>query len=354
MSDFAPGMEERIREHATKAGASFIGFAPAEQYPEYVREVTQRIADRHIVVEDYLSPAKGGGFPALFADPRNTLPSARSVVLLGVNALDDACSYGSAREELRGKIARSYAYYPVIRKIAESVAGFLRDELGFEAVQSQNFPLKLTAVRMGLSSYGENGVVLTRDYGSFVALSGVLTSAALASESPPLEDLCLHCGKCRKACPTGALYEPYKVDPSLCVNAVARKSAPITVSLRKKIGSWFRGCDICQEVCPRNRALVPRAADPRCGYDPTSHSSHVFLDNLERLPRLMPLLDARRPALIRRNAAIVLGNIGRGQPELLQALRRHAEKEEGELKALLTWALAENERRAQGRSRTAP
>jgi epoxyqueuosine reductase len=351
MSGDASGMEERIRAHALKAGASLIGFAPATAYPEYVQEVTRRIAERHIVVEDYLSPAKDGGFPALYEDPRCTLPSARSVVLIGVNAFDDACSYTAARGELRGKIARTYAYYPVIRKIAETVAALLRDELGFEAVQSQNFPLKLTAAGMGLGSYGENGVILTREYGSFVALSGVLTSASLASESSPPEDLCQHCGKCRKACPTGALYEPYKVDPSLCVNAVARKSAEIPEHLRRKIGAWFRGCDICQDVCPRNHALVPRAADPRCGYDPAFHSSHALLDDMERLPRLMPLLDEDRPPLIRRNAAIVLGNIGRGQPELLQALRRHAGKEKGELKAVLSWALAENGRRGKGQSR---
>jgi epoxyqueuosine reductase len=354
MSAAATDTEERIREHAAKAGASLVGFAPAAPYPEYPVEVARRIAERHIVVEDYLSPAKNSGFPALYEDPRGTLASARSVVLLGVYAFDDACGYADARGGLRGKIARAYAYYPVIRRIAESVAVFLRDELGFEAVQSQNFPLKITAARMGLGSYGENGVILTRDYGSFVAFSGVLTSAVLAPENPAPEDLCEHCGKCRRACPTGALYEPYKVDPSLCVNAIARKSASIPAPMRKKIGAWFRGCDICQEVCPRNRDLVPRAADARCGYEPASHSSHALLDGMERLPPLVPLLDPARPTLIRRNAAIVLGNIGRGQPELLRALRRHAENEEGELKDVLSWALAENERRAPDGDRAAP
>jgi epoxyqueuosine reductase len=347
MGDAAKGLEASIREHALKAGASLIGFAPAAVHPEYVREVRQRIFERHIAVEDYLSPAKNGGFPSVYEDPRMTLPGARSVVLIGVNAFDDGCSYERARGELRGKIARTYAYYPVIRKIAESVAVFLREELGFEAVQSQNFPLKLTAARMGLGSYGENGVILTRDFGSFVALSGVLTSASLTSESSAPEDLCQHCGKCRKACPTGALYEPYKVDPSLCINAVARKNAEIPVAMRKKIGAWFRGCDTCQEVCPLNQGLVARAADPRCGYDPASHTSHAFLDTMERLPRLMPLLEPGRPPLIRRNATIVLGNIGRGQPELIEALRRYAGKEEGELEAVLSWALSENERRAR-------
>ncbi|MGA2480508.1 MAG: hypothetical protein ABSG63_17290, partial [Spirochaetia bacterium] len=112
MRGAAPGREERIREHAVKAGASLVGFAPARTYPEHAREVAQRIDERHIVVEDYLSPAKNGGFPALYEDPRGTLPGARSVVLLGVYAFDDACSYSAARDELRGRIARTYAYYP--------------------------------------------------------------------------------------------------------------------------------------------------------------------------------------------------------------------------------------------------
>ena len=149
--------------------------------------------------------------------------------------------------------------------IAESLAAFLRQELGFEAVHTENLPLKIAAVDMGLATYGENGVLLSKEYGSYFALCGVLTSAVLHPEAGPIEDQCTHCGACRRACPTRALYKPYALDPMLCVNAVARRSTPIEEPLRGKIGSWFRGCDVCQEVCPKNgpwwRALpMPAAA----------------------------------------------------------------------------------------------
>ena len=348
MPQSAPGqsLNQKVRRFAASQGAELIGFAPPERYPQYVRELAGRVAGRRIRVEDYLLPSKDGvAFHDLYADPRNTLPSVRAVVILGVSAFDEAVDYNEAAAELRGKIARTYAYFPVVRAVAEALAAFLRQELGYEAVQCQNLPLKLAAARRGMGCYGENGLLLTREHGSFVALRAVLTSAPLLSDRLNWVDFCLHCGNCRRACPTGALYEPYKVDPSLCLNAVGRKSDPLTEPLSRSMGGWFRGCDICQEVCPLNRKLSPRSADPRAGYDSAHHSSHRFLDGCERLPRLLPLLAPSQPALIRRNAAIALGNIGRGRESVGRALRRYAEEERGELRQYFLWALENVERR---------
>jgi epoxyqueuosine reductase len=347
MSD-PQGLEGKVRERAAALGASLVGFTPVRTYPEYVQEVQKRAAERHFKVEDYRLSPKSRDFLSLYEDPRKTLPSVHSIVLVGAYSLDDSCNYTTATKDLRGKIARTYAYYPVVRSIAESLAAFLRQELGFEAVHTENLPLKIAAVDMGLATYGENGVLLSKEYGSYFALCGVLTSAVLHPEAGPIEDQCTHCGACRRACPTRALYKPYALDPMLCVNAVARRSTPIEEPLRGKIGSWFRGCDVCQEVCPKNRPLVARSADARSGYDSLSHSPHIYLDGLERLPRLLPLLDAGQPFLMRRNAAIVLGNIGRGDPEVLKALRHHAANTGGELKSYLLWALQRNEQRALG------
>ncbi len=71
---------------------------------------------------------------------RRTLAWARSIVILGVYSFDTEGDYGAARTNLQGKTARTYAYYPVARQIAEQVAAFI-EEAGYRAAQGQQIPL---------------------------------------------------------------------------------------------------------------------------------------------------------------------------------------------------------------------
>ncbi len=222
----------------------------------------------------------------------------------------------------QGKTARTYAYYPVIRKIAENVTTYI-EGAGYRAIQGQHIPLKHVAHEIGLGSYGWNGLLLTRDFGSYVALRAVITDADLEPdrfnpETPPCDD----CGRCLKACPTGALYAPYKVNPALCINPLTRREEDIPGELRKKMGTWVCGCDICQEVCPANRGLKPRNPDPRAGFDPTHHTSHQTLARQARTPDLENLIRHSDQYVMRRNALIALGNIGDTEASrLLRSIR---------------------------------
>jgi epoxyqueuosine reductase len=331
-------LKTQIKEFAVSEGANLVGVAPVETYHEYYAGVEGRMKETGATLIDFMVSADDTTFFERLSCARNTLPTAKAIILIAVYGYDEAAVYRNNRKELRGKTARIYSYYPVVRQVAEKLTAFLQD-MGYNATQGQDVPLKYVFNRVGLGAYGKNGILITRDYGSYVALRDVITDAPLEPDEFKRPLFCEDCDLCIKACPTGALYAPYKVNPCLCINPINRRENYIAPQIRPKMQNWISGCDICQEVCPANRHLVPREKDPRSGFDSKHHSSHRNLDGFEKLPRLMHLLGGEYPDIIRRNAAIALANIDEGQKEVIEVLKEQMGGIGEELREYFCWAI---------------
>lgn len=95
----------------------------------------------------------------------------------------------------------------------------------------------------GLGMIGDNGLLITEKYSSYVFLGEIITDYPI--ETVPHEiKRCLRCGKCQLACPMSSIGE--------CLSSLTQKKGELTVKEAeaiKKYGSAW-GCDICQEVCP--------------------------------------------------------------------------------------------------------
>ncbi len=332
-------LENEIKEFARSQGADLVAVASIEIYGDYLAEVKDRLAETGADLSDYMIQPADVSFFERLADPRETLADAKAIIVLGVYAYDRTADYSKTQQGLRGKTARIYSYYPVVRKIAEKLAEFI-EKCGYRAIQGQNIPLKYVADRTKLGTYGKNALLLTKQYGSYVALRNIITDLPLSPDRlerfvSPCED----CRVCLKACPTGALYAPYKVNASFCINPLTRRQDDIPPELRSKMQNWISGCDICQEVCPVNKELTVRRIDPRAGFDPRHHASHRYLDNVEKTPHLTDILGEAYPDVIRRNAAIALANVGKGKLEALAALKKHIATASGQLKEYYLWAI---------------
>lgn len=103
---------------------------------------------------------------------------------------------------------------PTLQKV---IKGFLRKE-GFKSVSTMKIPAKPAAVRAGLGKYGKNAVVLTERLGSWVMRETLVTDAPLDYEDQPVKvSDCGECDICLKACPTQAIYAPFKINRARCI-----------------------------------------------------------------------------------------------------------------------------------------
>lgn len=111
----------------------------------------------------------------------------------------------------------------------------------------------------GLGFMGDNGLLINEKYSSFVFLAECVTSLSpselgltYANEGAMKE--CLHCGACKKACPTCCIVPRDEgVDKKrVCLSAITQKKGELTdeeKELMLKNGSVW-GCDVCQNACP--------------------------------------------------------------------------------------------------------
>ena len=99
------------------------------------------------------------------------------------------------------------------------------------------------AARAGLGVRGENGLLITEEYSSFVFLGALYTSAALPASAGEIRK-CEGCGACKRVCPA--------VQGAPCLSALTQKKGELSEEeqalLRTHGTVW--GCDLCQDACP--------------------------------------------------------------------------------------------------------
>ena len=159
---------------------------------------------------------------------------------------------------------------------------------------------------------GKHANLIAPGLGSFVFLAEVVTTLELPPDAP-LRKSCGACARCVDACPTGALRGDYTMDSTRCISDLTQRRDAVPPALRPLMGDWVWGCDLCQDVCPPTRLAGSRGAG---AFEPASAAA-AFPD-LQYLLRLRgraferaygrSALGWRGPAVVRRNAAIALGN----------------------------------------------
>ncbi|HEX6708986.1 MAG TPA: tRNA epoxyqueuosine(34) reductase QueG [Rubrobacter sp.] len=202
----------------------------------------------------------------LLSDPKKLQKSARSVVSLGVSYYPG----DHPENEGGGRVAR-YAwgrdYHEVIKARLFRLREDLEEELGVR-IKARAFtdavPLleRSAAQHAGLGFFGRNSCLINNQIGSYFFIADLIVDLDLAPD-PPGKGTCGRCTRCMDRCPTGAIKAPGVVDARLCISYLTIENrGEIPRDLRKQVGDWAFGCDVCQEVCPYNKTKASRSRWP--------------------------------------------------------------------------------------------
>ncbi len=110
---------------------------------------------------------------------------------------------------------------------------------------------------------GDNGLLITEKYSSYVFLYTLVTECTLAqliAEGIPTGEEkkreCLHCGACRRACPGGCI----GAGRDTCLSHLNQKKGVLTEAETSLLlrGAYAWGCDACQEACPYTKMARER------------------------------------------------------------------------------------------------
>lgn len=248
-----------IREHALRLGFEACGFSRA-----------RRLTEEEKRLEEWLSQGKHGSMSWMEnhfdkrLDPTLLVPGAKTVisVLMSYNQPETFETIDSDSSAPRiSKYALGQDYHDVMKPRLFDLFEFIRETVGQVEgrvfVDSAPVMDKAWAKLSGLGWIGKNSNLLNRQLGSYYFIGELILDAEFEYDSKTT-DHCGSCTRCIDACPTGAIYEPYRVDGSKCISyfTIELRDA-IPSEYHSAIGNWMYGCDICQDVCPWNRKAKP-------------------------------------------------------------------------------------------------
>ncbi|MEW6246422.1 MAG: tRNA epoxyqueuosine(34) reductase QueG [Nitrospirota bacterium] len=263
--------------------------------------------------------------PSRRADPREVLPGCRSIISVGMNYYTDQRPDESPGHGRIARYARGRDYHKVLGKRLTRLEACIK-ALAPEArtrsyVDTGPVMEKAWAQQAGLGWIGKHSNLVSTQYGSWLLLGEILTTLELAPDEPAA-DLCGSCSLCVKACPTGAITEPYVVDARKCISYLTielRDSADtIPTELASKLGNRIFGCDDCLDICPYNMNAQP-TGEP--AFQPSTLSLAPVLVHLAvqresefaSTFRHSPIRRARHAGFLR-NVGIALRNTRAGCP----------------------------------------
>lgn len=330
---------EQLAALASEVGLVLRAILPAQRLSD---EVLQRL-------DQWFENGKHGGMEYLpnarsvMADPRDWKAWTRSMALFALPYHRPADAFRDGGRVARYAIGRDYhnLFGKKLERLGKRLraAGMVNQ---FRACTDAAPVLEREyAILGGVGWRGKNTLVLDPADGPWVLLGELLIDVELpefiaqrqsqqesGEESEDRSRRWASCGSCTACidvCPTGALEAEFKLDSRKCISYLTiEHRGPIDEELRPQMGEWVFGCDLCSEVCPFGHHADNHADawGRKDAFDEFRLEDLLTL-NEEEFRSAFAGSPVRRAGLqgLKRNASVVLGNLGRGREELEQMLK---------------------------------
>lgn len=247
-----PLSSQKIKSLALAVGFQKCGIARAHTLTDAAAEFRQSIAEEYHAGMHFLERDIDGRF-----SPETLLPGCKSVVVVTYNYLTSAQPKSDRYRMARYTWIQDY--HVLVKELLEKLAGDIvtcYPAVKFRTtVDSSAISEKRWAMEAGVGCLGKNGLI-HNEYGSFFVLGVLLLDQFCDIYDPSLpKSDCGSCEICVKSCPANALETPFRVDARRCVayHNTEDKSPNYNELAKEK---YLFGCDICQEVCPRNKKVI--------------------------------------------------------------------------------------------------
>jgi epoxyqueuosine reductase len=230
---------EKCRELADTIGIDTIGFAEAAAFRDYAWQTSRR------------------------RNPRLSMPDAKTIIVAGIYI--GGLRLPVWQKPNYGRTSRLYlsGYFLDVVKPLRPMAALLKNE-GYQAIvcdgsskEGSILPLKLAAVRAGLGWQGKHSLLISKRFGTFLALGGIITNADIEPNTRVEPDRCRDCDKCQQACPLGALDQPHVLNMKRCMS-YSLQSENLPEKVPAVMENRVADCEICQEACPWNARHIKK------------------------------------------------------------------------------------------------
>jgi epoxyqueuosine reductase len=338
---------DAIIDRARALGFDLCGISRAERHPRLSR------------INEWIAQGRAGTMTWLVdsvderLDPRQVLPTARSVISVAV-VYNTANAVGTAVAEdtvTIARYARGVDYHDVLRSRLRALLRWMAEEHGpgppgleaLSCVDTEPIQERVFAEAAGLGWIGKNTCVINPQLGSWLFLGEILTNVELEPDVPSV-DQCGSCTRCIEACPTGAIVEPYVVDATRCLSYLTIEvRGEVDESLRPAIHNEVYGCDICQDVCPWNRRAAESTDPVWQAREPLAAPTLIALCRMtdDAWRQVLKGSAMRRAGLrgIRRSLAYAASHLPPGKKQdALDALTAHETAALPDVEAAVAWA----------------
>lgn len=296
-----------IIDIAKKLNIDKIGFTDSEPLDNIMEYLTYRKENNLISEFEERNIQKR-------IDPKLTMPNCKSIIVIALSYNIDFQS--KLEEKFSGKLSKSswgLDYHVVLKDRMKKIVHEISKDISFEyKIYVDTGPLvdREIANKAGIGYYGKNCSIMNNEHGSFIFIGYILTDLEIDPDMR-MENECGGCELCIKACPTKALYEPYRLNPNRCISYLTQTKGDIDEELKGKMGRSIYGCDICQMVCPKNKIAKKSSHE-----EFIPEESHIELEGIFNISNREfkrkyghMAFSWRGKGIIRRNAEIIYNNI---------------------------------------------